>query len=126
MLVDSGTPFHGVSTAQGSRKLPPHRYLSALLLAAAALPARAQEVEPDDAEARMEAVRALQEEHVTPAALIRNLRAAQRERDRAGRPYASGPLPHRALGRVPAGVWISLGPTRSDLLPAPFADAGPE
>src|SRR6266446_1848762 len=126
MLVDSGTPFHGVSTAQGSRKLPPHRYLSALLLAAAALPARAQEVEPDDAEARMEAVRALQEEHVTPAALIRNLRTAQRERDRAGRPYAQGALTHNALSRVPDGVWINLGPTRSDILAPPLADVGPE
>jgi len=106
--------------------LPAHRSLFALLLAAAALPARAQGPEHDDADARMDAVRALQEEPVTAAALIRTLRAAQRERDRAGRPYSSGPLPHRALGRVPAGVWISLGPTRSDLLAAPFADAGPE
>ena len=106
--------------------MPAHRSLFALLLAAAALPARAQGPEHDDADARMDAVRAMQEEPVTAAALIRTLRAAQRERDRAGRPYSSGPLPHRALGRVPAGVWISLGPTRSDLLAAPFADAGPE
>jgi len=97
-----------------------------LLLAAAAVAARAQEALPDDAEARMEAVRAFQEEQVTPAALIRNLRAAQRERDRAGRPAAAGALSRTALGRVPDGVWINLGPTRSDILSPPFADVGPE
>lgn len=97
-----------------------------LLLAAASLPAAAQELKSDDAEARMEAVRALQEERVTPAALIRNLRVAQRERDRAGRPFSAGPVARTALSRVPDGVWINLGPTRSQILAAPLADAGPE
>ena len=106
--------------------MPPRRSLLVLLLAAAAAAARAQQALPDDAEARMEAARALQEEQVTPAALIRNLRAAQRERDRAGRPTGSGALSRTALGRVPDGVWINLGPTRSDILFPPLGDAGPE
>ena len=71
-------------------------------------------LEQDDPRARLDATRALREDEPTAQQLSRQRDVARLEADRAiYRPEPGAPS-RSALGAVPPGVWINLGPTHAD------------
>jgi len=71
--------------------------------------------EADDAVARAAAKRALEEGEFTPEARFRMLQIARRERVRAGRTLVREEAAQALSAATSNGVWVNLGPTRSDV-----------